>query len=296
MKQPIELRRLRDFGQTINDSFTFLKENFKPLFRALFIICGFFILISIFSMVFTYLNTTNALTSAINIDTNSYDSSYKPWAIIITALIGAFIIILTQAFITLVTLCYISVYLQKNNVTPTLPEIWGYFKYYFWRVLGSGIIIFFLLVIGTMLCLIPGIYLMPILYLIIPIIVIENSSFSYAFNKSFRLIKNNWWLVFGVIFIMSLIVALAGSIVNIPISIFIKGGMFLSLKTFTLPVIIIFSVLRSILLLAYVLPSIAICLCYFNLAEEKDGTGLLNRIDKLGKPNNDQSDLPAADY
>lgn len=292
MKQPIELRRLRDFGQIINDSFTFLKENFKPLFKALFIICGFFILLSTVTTVFTYMN----ITTMMNINLNSYDAQTKPLEYIAGALVSAFILLLTQAFIHLVTLCYISVYLQKNNKTPTLAEVWGYFRFYFFRVLGSGILIFFMLVIATMLCFIPGIYMAPVCYLIIPIIVIENSSFSYAFNKSFRLIKNNWWLVFGVIFIMSLIVGVAGSIAGIPITFISVGSKFLTLKSFTLPLIIIFSVLRNIILLAYVLPAIAVCLCYFNLAEEKDGTGLLDRIGKLGTANDDQTNLPAEEF
>jgi hypothetical protein len=292
MKQPIELRRLRDFGQIINDSFTFLKENFKPLFKALLIICGFFIVVGSVSSVFTYMN----MTTVFNFDVNSYDAAAKPLSFIINALVNALILILTQAFIHLVTLCYISVYLQKNNTTPTLPEVWGYFKYYFLRVLGSGLLLFFLLIIGILFCIFPGVYLMPITYLVIPVIVIENSSFRYAFTKSFRLIKNNWWLVFGVIFIMSLIVSIASSIVSIPITIITMGGKFLSLKSFTLPLIIIFSVLRNVLMLAYVLPAIAVCLCYFNLTEEKDGTGLLDRIEKLGKSNDDQSTLPAEEY
>lgn len=292
MKQPIELRRMRDFGQIINDSFTFLKENFKPLFKSLFIICGFFILIGIISTAFTYMNISTVFT----LDMNSYDAQSKPFAYFLSAFVSAFILLITQAFIYLVTLCYISVYLQKNNATPTLAEVWGYFRYYFFRVLGGSILIYFILIISFLLCVIPGIYMFPIVYLIIPIIVIENSSFGYAFNKSFRLIKNNWWLVFGVIFIMSLIVGVASSIVSLPITIVTLGDRFLSLKGFRLPLIIVSSVLRNLLLLAYVLPAIAVCLCYFNLAEEKDGTGLLDRIGKLGKSGDDQSTLPTEEF
>ncbi|HAL83243.1 MAG TPA: hypothetical protein DCO83_14265 [Mucilaginibacter sp.] len=292
MKQPIELRKLRDFGQIINDSFTFLKENFKPLFKSLFIICGFFILIGIVSTVFTYMN----FSTVFKFDMNSYDAQTQPMTYFISAFVSAFIVVLTQAFIHLVTLCYISVYLQKNNTTPTLAEVWGYFRFYFFRVLWSGILIFFIIAVGFVLCIIPGIYLMTVSYLIIPIIVIENSSFSYAFNKSFRLIKNNWWLVFGVIFIMSLIVGIASSIVSMPITLVTVGDKFLPLKGLKLPLIIISSVLRNILLLAYVLPAIAVCLCYFNLSEEKDGTGLLDRIEKIGKDNDEQSPLPAEEF
>jgi hypothetical protein len=291
MKQPIELRKVRDFGQTINDSFTFFKENLKPLLKALFVICGFFIVIGCISTASTYLN----MSSFYGMDSNRFDSA-KPMAYIINVLINAFIVLLTQAFIHLTTLCYISVYLEKNNTTPTLPEVWGYFRYYFFRVLGSSIVIFLLLMTGFVFCVIPGIYLMPIVYLIIPIIVIENSSFGYAFNKSFRIIKENWWMVFGVIFIMSLIISISGSIASIPLTVIGMGGKFLSLKSFQLPLIIIFSILHNMIMLAYALPAIAICMCYFSLSEQKDGTGLLGRIDRIGKDNDDAPPLPSEEY
>ena len=292
MNQPIEPRRIRDFGQIINDSFTFLKENFKPLFKSLIIICGFFIVIGTVSTAFTYMN----MNTMVNLDLNSMDARQQPIAYLVSLFVMLFVLVLTQAFIHLTTLCYISVYLQKNNTTPTLEEVWGFFRYYFWRVLGSSILIFILVVVATMFCIIPGIYIGPIMYLVIPIIVIENGSFSFAFNKSFRLVKNNWWLLFGVIFIMSLIVGIGGSIAAIPLSIFTVSGKFLSLKGFTLPLIIVFSLLRNVLLLAYVLPAIAICMCYFSFAEQKDSTGLMDRIDKLGKTDEEQPPLPTEEY
>ncbi len=292
MKQPIELRRIRDFGQVINDTFTFLKENLKPLLKALFIICGFFIIIGIISSIFTFMN----ITSVFNIDPNTYDGETKSYTYFVSVFITVFALMISQAFIFLTTLCYISVYLQKNNTTPTLAEVWGYFRFYFFRILLSSILIFILLMIGTMFCLIPGIWLFPIMYLIFPIMVMENTSFSYAFNKSFRLIKENWWFVFGVIVVMAIIVAVINTCVSIPLSLFTVGSKFLTLKTFRLPLIIIFSILRNILLLAYVLPAIGLSLCYFTLAEEKDGTGLMDRIGKLGKTDDAGPTLPAEEY
>jgi len=292
MKQPIELRKLRDFGQTINDSFTFFKENFKPLVRILLAICGLFILIGTISTVFTYMN----ISSMFNFTPGDYESSSKPVSYIIGSIISAFILVLTQAFIHLATLCYISVYLQKNNTTPTLAEVWGYFRYYFFRVLGSGIAMFFVIAVGFVLCVIPGIYISIPMYLVIPIIVIENGSFGYAFNKSFKLIKNNWWTVFGVIFIMSLVVGVASSIAGIPLTLVSVGSKFIPMKALSLPIIIFFSIMRNLLILAYTLPAIAVCLCYFNLSEDKEGTGLLDRIEKLGQHNNQNDGLPSEEY
>jgi len=181
-------------------------------------------------------------------------------------------------------------------VKPTFAEVWGYFKYYFFRVFGASILVFILIAVGFVFCVIPGIYLVPIMSLIVPAIVIENASFSYAFNKSFRLIKENWWQVFGILFIMSLIVGVANSFAEYPITILAMGGRFLSLKGFQTPLIVFFSIMRSILVLTYVLPGIAVAICYLNLTEQKEGVGLLSRIEKFGTNVDERPDLPTEEY
>ena len=296
MNELIELRKTRDFGQIINDSFTFLKQNFKPLFGSLLIICGFFIVIGTVTSVFQYMGMMNLYKGAFPFNANSYEVPDYTITYFLSLIFNAFVMIMLQVCIHMVTLCYISVYLQKGNVKPTFEEVWGYFKYYFFRVLGSGIVITILIVVGLILCIIPGIYVANVFYLIIPIIIIENASFGYAFNKSFRLIKNNWWFVFGVIFLTSLIVGVASSIANIPITVITIGAKFFSNKSFTLPLLIIFSALRNIMMLAYTLSAVAVALCYFNLSEEKEGLGLLGRIENFGKTPEGDSSLPTEQY
>lgn len=290
MKRPIELRRVRDFGQVINDSFTFLKENFKPLFTSLFIICGFFIVLGAVTTSFANLKMSAMYSGDFeNIQNGRVDY-------LISVFVSAIILILSQSCIHLVTLCYISVYVQKMNEKPTIAEVWGYFKYYFFRAFGSSILIWVMFVVGFLLCIIPGIYLLPIFSLIVPIIVIENASFGYAFNSSFRLIKENWWPTFGVIFVTTLIVGIMNSFAEYPLTFITIGSRFISLQSFRLPLIIFFSILRNILLLTYTLPYIATSLCYFNLAEKKDGLGLLGRIEKFGTNLPDNSNLPTEEY
>jgi hypothetical protein len=290
MRQPIELRRVRDFGQVINDSFAFFKEHLKPLFASLLIICGFFIVLSCITNVSTHLKMSDMYSGKLE-NLQNGGISY-----VVSVLINLLVVIIEQSCIHLVTLCYISVYLQKGNVKPTFAEVWGYFKYYFFRVFWASIVVFFLSAIGFVFCIIPGIYLLPILSLVIPAIVIENASFSYAFNKSFRLIKENWWQVFGILFIMSLIVGVANSFAEYPITIIAMGERFLSLKGFKIPLIIFFSIMRSILVLTYVLPGIAVAICYLNLTEQKEGVGLLSRIEKFGMTVDEKPDLPTEEY
>jgi uncharacterized membrane protein (DUF106 family) len=143
MKQTIELRKLRDFGQVITDTFTFFKENFKPLMRSLFIICGVFILLGTVTSTAAYLN----MSSVFNFRPggfNTYDMEGHTRSYFISTAFNLLVLLLSQSCTYLVTLCYISVYLQNNKSQPTLAEVWGFFKYYFWRVLGSSILLLLL--------------------------------------------------------------------------------------------------------------------------------------------------------
>lgn len=291
--QPIELRKLRDFGQVINDTFAFLKENVKPMLNALLIICGFFILMEIISSIFTYAGISSLFTAPVGEPNPVTGVPMYTIGILFDAIFS----LLAQMFVNLVAVCYISVYVQKNNITPTIADVWSYFKYYFWRVLGAGILVAIMFFIGCLFCLIGEIVLLPYLALIVPIIVIENSSFSYAFNKCFRLIKNNWWFTFGVIIIMWIIVWVASLITATPLTLISSGELFLPLKAFTLPLVIVICIIKGVLMLLYILPVIAICLCYFDLSEQKEGTGLLNRIGKIGMTD-EKSDptLPSEEY
>jgi hypothetical protein len=296
MKQLLELRKTRDFGQVINDSFTFLKENFKPLFTALLIICGALVLIGTVTSVFQYMSIMGIYSSNFSSNANLYEGPAYTSAYWLSFFFNLIVLMMLVACIHLVTLCYMSIYLQKNKEQPTFIEIWGYFKYYFFRVFGSCFIVFVLILIGAFLCFIPGIYLAVVFSLIMPIIVLENASFSYAFNRSFQLIKSNFWVVLGVVVVTILIVWIASSIASVPITIFTLSARFFSNKGYTLPLIIIFCAMRNILMLIYTLPVIAAALCYFNLTELKEGTGLLDRIEKFGKRIDDSTHLPSEGY
>jgi hypothetical protein len=293
----MELRKTRDFGQIISDSFQFLRENFKPLFTALLIIGGIFILIGTVTSTFQYMNMMGIYSGALNINSgNVYESTSFTYSYLLSVLFNVSIIMMLELCIYLATMCYISVYLEKGGSKPALAEVWGYFRYYFFRSLGSGFVLFLLIGVGMVFCLIPGIYLAVVFSLVIPIIVMENASFSYAFNKSFRLIRDNWWFVFGMSIVTGLIVGVLDSIATVPISILTVMGGFFGHKSYTLPLIIIFSFLRNLLMLAYALPNIAIALCYFKLSEEKEGLGLLGRIENFGKTTDDNIGLPSEEY
>ena len=295
MTQPkIELAKVRDFSAIISDSFLFLKQNFKPLLRCFFTFCGFFIVVAIITSIFQQLKVhdfyeNNGLE---NMSSSKIYNYYRTWGW--EAALSLLFAVLSYTIIPITVLCYIAIYKANGNVPPTNEEMWGYIKYYYLKILGcmllNGIIVF----IGAIFCLVPGIWLYPIMSLTLPIIIMENATYGYAFNQSFRLIKDNWWTTFGAIFIMAIIVGIAAAIVTVPAALWSQFSLLLHWPGGKIATILT-SVLGHVALVLYILPVITIALCYFSLNEQKEGTGLMARINQIGEDKADNN-LPAEEY
>jgi hypothetical protein len=298
MEPNIELAKPRDFGEIISDTFLFIRQNFKGLLKSFFIFCGFFMIASAISMSMVQLRLqqlTSSLTPGRSIGPTSFDTISEFFVNWLLLMVFGLCMLSTNL---LVVICYIALYKQKGNVAPTTPELWSYFKYYFIRLFFSLLLILVMLMVGYMLCLIPGIWLFPIFGLIFPIMIIENASFGYAFSRAFKLISNNWWVTAGAVFIFWVVTYCLVLFISIPTSIMNVSSVFLHPeKTPVLSTwqIIFTTVLQQLMQVFLIIPTIGICLCYFNLTESKDGTSLLNRIGKFGEQPT-QPDLPKEEY
>jgi len=300
MQPKVELAKIRDFGEIISDTFLFVRQNIKPLLKYFFTFCGIFVAGGIISASLFQLKWTGTMNSIRGGSFNTNEYRPSPFSFFgpeyfLLILFG----MLSFIALTVTFLSYIALYKEKDKQVPTTEEMWGYIKYYFLRVLGSSLLLYLLLFIATLLCGIPGIYLSPIFALIFPIMVMENASFGYAFNRSFFLIKDNWWMTFGSLVVIWIIFYVAIMVISIPTSIINmvsliavpqKGGGALSV-----PAAIIGAVLQQLCQVFAVLPVTALALCYFNLTESKDGTSLMDKINKLGT-NTPNTDLPAEEY
>jgi hypothetical protein len=296
-----ELLKSRDFGEIITDTFVFIRMNFKPLLITIITFCGFFIVATAILSAIQQAKTAGIMNEfASSAEAPRLFSNSNPFERIFNVEYFLTIIFVMLNYIALpvAVFSFIALYREKDGVAPTPQEVWGYFKYFFFRILGSGILLALLLMIGFVLCIIPGIYLYPIFAMVFPVMVFENASFSYAFSKSFRLIKDKWWETFGALFVISLIVGTAAAIVAIPTTIVNFGSLILHPKAgmhLSVTLSVITAVLQSICQLLYVVPFVTVALCYFNLSEKAENTGLLGRISQLGQTNaNDH--LPKEEY
>jgi hypothetical protein len=79
-------------------------------------------------------------------------------------------------------------------------------------LVGAGLLGGLGIAVGLLLLIVPGLYLLTIWSLIIPVIVLEGRAAMESFGRSRELVRGNGWSVFGVI-VMTVVILLAVSIV-----------------------------------------------------------------------------------
>jgi hypothetical protein len=90
-----------------------------------------------------------------------------------------------------------------STVRPRLPA----------AIIG-GILAGLGILIGLILLIIPGLYLLTIWSMLIPVIVLEGRSAGEAFGRSQEIVRGHGWSVFGLVIITFLIVAIAAGLIR----------------------------------------------------------------------------------
>jgi hypothetical protein len=284
MSGQLEFKKIREFSEIINDTFIFVKQNLRPLLKVYVYLCGFFLLATMISAIIyqtgvqkVMLNPGSARSMAAL--TSMFSFQYL------------FLIIFGLANFTAVNvsvLSYIAIYIEKGNIAPTVEEVWAYFKYYFFRAAGSSVVAGLFIMVCFICCVIPGIYVFPAMSLFFPVMILENGSLTYSFGRSFKLLKDNWGTTAGAIFIMWIITYASTSAASLPAIILTLFGVFTSAThTVNMTTVIISTVIQYLCQVFMVLPLIAASLCYFNLVERHENTGLMNRLNHLGETKED---------
>ncbi|HOJ08922.1 MAG: hypothetical protein LC124_02880 [Ignavibacteriales bacterium] len=295
----IEFMRYRDFGQILNSTFEFIRQNFLPLLKSLIFIVGPFLLITGILLGFYQ----KSVLTIFNITSFSQTG-------IIALLLIILIFLVTQMMLTTVY-SFILIYLSKTEFTPiSIEEIWDSVKQNFYKVLGLNAVIFFLFLIYLTVFLLIivavsggtsgsglGIFLFFILFILLVFIMVkmclaymimlyERIGIWASIQRSFYLTKNKWWFSFGLIFVLSLIQSLMGFIFQIPQYIIMVTTMFNSLdgsgvSGVTEILIMLTSIIAAFQYLLFSLIIIALAFLYFSLVEQKEGKGLIERIESI---------------
>lgn len=282
-EQKIDLRRVRDFSENISDTFLFIKQHFKSLLYSFVAIAGIFMLSTAIAGGL-YQSQFGEIFKDILSGSKRQLETMQVYGVRYFILIG--LSILNLVAMQVVVAAYMKLYAQ-NGQAPTVEVVWGEFRKYYLKVVVLSLPVYLLILIGMVFCLLPGFYLGVVLMPFQVILVMEDKSMSAAFNRCFSIIKNNFWTSFGIYVVVYIIYAVGAMFIS-SIAAVISGLLsYLTTKDISSTIGVATSILNIFSYIFYVIFFVSIVLHYFTLVEQFDGTGIINRLEKLGNDHPD---------
>lgn len=285
-QKTIEFKKQRELGDIITDTFKFLRQNFKPLFKAIFKITGPVFVILLFAIgYYSYLGM-DILQNPFFGDNEDVDvEMYFIALFILFSSLLAFYVLLYGTVLN-----FIKSYIRNSGVVDN-TEVFQGVKNDFGSMLAIMIVSGIITIFGLLLCVLPGIYVWVPLSLAPAMLVFARTSIADSISYAFSLIKDNWWSTFFTLFVLTLLVYLIGMIFQFPMMIY------MFIKAFTISqqgsaanpaelidwVYVFFNVISSLFqYLLSVILIVASAFIYHHLDEKKNATGSYERISNLG--------------
>jgi hypothetical protein len=289
-QQKIELRKVRDLSENLNDTFAFISQNFKPLVTSFLAIAGIFMLAnSILNGMYQSQVGGGLIKDILG---GNRTANRSPLDVInATYFVVVGLAWLNFIAMSVVITCYMKLYDRSAAQVPTIEEVWNEFKKHFLKVFVYTIPVTLLIVTGFAFCIVPGIYLAVVFTPFSIALIIEEETFGEALKRCFAIVKNNFWTSFGTYLLVYLIYAFSAGIISA-----VVGGItglisYFTTKDISTTIGVVTSVINIFSFLFYIVFYVSVCLHYFNLSERYDSSGLRRRLDTLGQTGNNFNDV-----
>lgn len=311
----IDFHKARDFGETLNVSFLFVRQHFKSMMLGMLFIAGPFVLVGSVIPILLF-----SRLSGMSASDNLLGTGPDNWLVNAGAsmIVNVLALLLGMVMAIGVIYEYILLYYHREDTSDGIEtgELWQAIRRDFWRLLGAtfGLVLllgfggfclnFVAILLGTSLG--PfGIFFLVVatfflqIYLWVPLTLVviislhERIGLFEALNRSFYLVKGYWWQTFGLILICVLMQYALLLLCLVPFMIIgFTTEMFTEMGT-SLGTTVVFALAISIAITLIITLSFCLFLTvsafqYFNLVERKESVGLLQKIESMG------TDVPAA--
>jgi hypothetical protein len=277
MAEILKLKKARDFGSLISDSFYYVRRHFALLGKSiLYFVVPLIIVTAILSVQFATQQTFVVGDDFLEYYNNIISSSI--WSGIAGLLAMTVLMAVVYNHMKLIADDTV------DNESLRVEDIWAGVKSDFFMILLITAVAFICTLGGFMLFIIPGIFISVKLLLTTAVYVIEDRSFGESFSRSWNLITNNWWITFGLAIVMYIFILLMNGALSMPFVIIAAFAGFSGLQdpaTLNSTFGIIYSLITSLNYVFYTIMYLSLGLHYFNLVERKEGRGLEERIDEI---------------
>jgi len=286
----IEFKKERDLGAIISDTFKFLRLEWKPFFGAILKTAFLPIIIAIGALFF-YMYSFPSIFGGL--EASDFGVSEEPnfGLLFISIAFMTVFFLIAYVIMNITALYYVKSYIE-NNGTVDFNLIQDSVKDKFWSFTGLFLLVALIVLASALLCFFPAIYTGTVLALAAPILVYNNLDVTESISYSFKFIKGHWWETFGVMLVVGIIVNIIGYVFSVPaiIYFFIKAGTVIAsndptayAESLTDPIYLMLNGISYIgQFILYGVTLISSVFIYFDIDEQKNGSGAMDKIDSLG--------------
>lgn len=311
-QEKINLQQVRDFGETFSVSVKLIRQNFKLFFQCLLLLAGPFVLLSSLAGAF-YQSSALTMSSAMQM-TNPMDVLGQfGWAYVIflIATVIANLVMMGTVFAFMIT------YQEKgpgnftvNDVGQKLIQNIGNIILTFLIIFiisviligiiagivvaigigvpALGILLGLLILIGLLLVGPPIFWQLSVIYLVG---MKENKNTFESFAKTREVMKDNFWWTWVIVVCGSIAIGIIGFVFALPQAAYQMILMFSNMggqgdSETSIPFLIVATVCTFCATLVQSLMHLLNGIHYYSLDEQKNGQGLMERINEIGNTSN----------
>lgn len=278
----IEFRRERDFDQVLSATSFFFRQNLKPLSRHLLLIIGPLLIIWAVYNVYNLRALGEDYPSGI----------FETWMILMNNFTPMnFLPLLTGLVYLALIYGYMVLYMDRGFDRFGTWDLFALILRHFLRLAVASVLIFMMLTVGAFFFLVPLVYLLVVLSTYVIIMLREDAGIFDAIARCFQLIAGKWWPTFGLLLILWIIYFAFSFAVSLPVLaltflVSYNSGSDMTPTDLSLLWIFVNPLLSYLSYLLTTIPVMALAFHYFSLVEQKEKTGLLERIAAID-PGND---------
>lgn len=273
----IQFKKRRELGEILSDTFGFVRANFKGLFTVLLRTSLIpFILVILASVYYQFVigNLT---------DITPYSAVFSLGGLGLAGL-------LFYATSSATVYSFIKEYDETKGQELNLEYITSEAKANIGNMIGLTLLAYLMLIFGIAFFIIPGIYFLVPLAVIFPILLFKETTIFGAIKEGFRLTKGFWWITFGTVLVIAIIIGVMSFAFSVPALIYSITKMIITSSSggsltggnpgdfIYLALSALGSAGSNLLSIVFL---VALGFVYYDLDEEKNRTGLKQKIEEL---------------
>lgn len=313
-QEKINLRQVRDFGETFNTSIKFIRQNFKLFMKSLLFIAGPFLLISSIAGAFYQ---ANAITMQSRLQSGMMEYGNNPMDIVLEQFGWTYLIFIVASILANLALVgtvysYMITYAEKGPGQFTVSDVSSKLIQNAGGILSTffGLTLLFILIIGIVMGLgialgvaVPALGFLFIVAAFFGILILfppliwqlsvvylvkmeDRFTVMSSFGQTREVMRGNFWWTWLIVVCSSLGIMLVGMVFSLPQ---IAYQLILTYSSTqgeanetSIPFVIIATVCTFCTTLLYGFMYVINGVHYYSLAEKNDGLGMMQRINEIG--------------